>query len=135
MRVLQFGFGGKLSINRHHPDNLPENCALYTGTHDNNTIRGWFETQADSVQKKRLFDLIGHEVSLEKINWEFINLASSTKARLVIIPMQDILGLGSEARMNRPGTIKGNWIWRLEGGKITSQISQNLKKITIHNQR
>ena len=135
MRVLQFGFGGDLSKNRHFPDNLPVNCALYTGTHDNNTIKGWFQTQADEKQKKRLFELIGRKPSIEQINWEFINLASSTKVRLVIIPMQDVLGLGSVARMNRPGTTKGNWIWRLEGGKITSQTSQNLKKITIYNYR
>ena len=134
MRVLQFGFGGDLSKNRHYPDNLPENCVLYTGTHDNNTIKGWFE-QAETIQKKRLFDLIGHKESIENIHWEFINLALNTKAKLVIIPMQDILGLGSKARMNRPGKIKGNWLWRLRPQQITLKISRKLKRLTQLNSR
>lgn len=134
MRVLQFGFGGDLSRNRHYPGNLRENCVLYTGTHDNNTIKGWFE-QTDTIQKKRLFDLLGHKISIENIHLEFINLALNTKARLVIIPMQDILGLGTEARMNLPGTTKSNWLWRLAPHKITKHESIKLKKLTQLNKR
>jgi 4-alpha-glucanotransferase len=135
MRVLQFGFGGDLSKNRHFPANLPQNCVLYSGTHDNNTIKGWFETQADELQKKRLFELTGGKATIKNLNWAFINLALSTRVRLVIIPMQDVLGLGTQARMNRPGTTKGNWLWRLTPQQISPQKSIKLKKITQLNNR
>jgi 4-alpha-glucanotransferase len=140
-RVLLFGFGRNPSDKVHFPDNYIKNSVVYTGTHDNNTIRGWFEKEADAEQKKRLFDYLGHKVTTNKIHWELINVAEESVANLVIIPMQDILGLGQEARMNRPGKTKGNWLWRLSAagetsaGQITPQISRKLKRLTQINSR
>ena len=134
-RALLFGFGGNPSTNVHFPDNYIKNSVVYTGTHDTNTIRGWFEKEANAEQKKRLFDYLGHKVSADKIHWELINAAEESAANLVIIPMQDILGLGCEARMNRPGKTKGNWLWRLSAGQITPRILRRLKRLTQLNSR
>jgi len=130
MRVLQFGFDGDAKKNPHILHNHIENCVVYTGTHDNNTIRGWFSKEAKPKQKKRLFDYLGREVSANQIHWNLIRLAMSSVARIAIIPMQDILGLGEKARMNRPATAKGNWRWRLRPGQITATVAKKLKDLT-----
>ncbi len=129
-KVLQSGFGKNFETSTHNPRNLIKNSVLFTGTHDNNTIKAWFNNEADAEQKKRLFDCLGNKVSAKKVNWALIKLAFGSASDTVIIPMQDILGLGKESRMNRPATIKGNWQWRLTGGKLTSQIAGKLKRLT-----
>lgn len=103
---------------------------VYTGTHDNNTVRGWFENEARSEERRRLFRYLGRVPSLEEIHWELIRLAMMSVARTAIFPMQDILGLGEEARMNRPATASGNWQWRLLPGQITPQIANKLLEMT-----
>ena len=113
MRVLQFGFDGNLAKNPHFPANHRKNTIVYTGTHDNNTAVGWFAKDATAAQKKILFACLGRKVSTNQINWELIKLAFASVSNLAIIPVQDVLGLGESARMNRPATIKGNWQWRL----------------------
>jgi 4-alpha-glucanotransferase len=112
-RVLQFGFDGDPKSNPHYPANTSENCLVYTGTHDNNTTRGWFQHDATSQQKRRLFDYCARKVSTKDVHWEMIRLAVASPAKIAIIPMQDVLGLGAEARMNHPAKAKGNWLWRL----------------------
>ena len=130
MRVLQFGFGGNLARNPHFPANHIKNSIVYTGTHDNNTALGWFTKDATALQKKNLFACLGRKVPAHQINWEFIKLALSSVANLAIIPVQDILGLGEAARMNRPAITRGNWQWRLELGQLTPQISKKIAKLT-----
>jgi 4-alpha-glucanotransferase len=130
MRVLQFGLNGNLTINPHFPANHIKNSIVYTGTHDNNTAVGWFAKEATASQKKILFSCLGRKVSVHQINWEFIKLAFASVANLAIIPVQDILGLGESARMNRPGHIKGNWQWRLNQEQIKPQISKKLAELT-----
>jgi 4-alpha-glucanotransferase len=129
MRVLQFGFDGDSRKNSHCPHNHVENCLVYTGTHDNNTTRGWFETEATRAQKKRLAAYVGHEVSAKTIHHEMIRLAMASVARVAIIPMQDLLGLGAEARMNRPARHKGNWLWRMQEGRTTARLANDLKRM------
>jgi len=129
MKVLLFAFGGEPLDNPYLPHSYRRNSVVYTGTHDNNTIKGWFEKEAKPRQKKELFNYIGHKAPIGQMHWELIRLAMSSVANTVIIPMQDVLGLGWEARMNRPATIKGNWRWRLEPGQITSSIKQKLAKM------
>lgn len=129
-RVLQFGFEADVSKNPHYVDNCLPQSVVYTGTHDNNTAVGWFEKEATVTQKQRLFDYLGHRVSGNRIHWELIKLAMSSAANTVIIPMQDILGLGQESRMNRPASVRGNWKWRLESRQIRNSISEKLAKIT-----
>ncbi len=114
MKVLIFGFsGGDVAKNPHAPHNITEHAVAYTGTHDNNTVRGWFEHEVAGDRKDVLFRYIGGPVSADQVPRIFIRLAMLSPADTVIIPMQDILGLGEEARMNRPGTAEGNWEWRL----------------------
>jgi 4-alpha-glucanotransferase len=108
MRVLQFGFGGNPKTNSHYPANHIENSICYTGTHDNNTIVGW-RNEIDAKQKARLIECLGHRPALKDFNWEMIQLAFESVANLAIIPVQDILGLGTEGRMNHPAKTKGNW--------------------------
>jgi 4-alpha-glucanotransferase len=103
---------------------------VYTGTHDNNTIRGWFEREAQPADKKRFFRYLGRRVSAKAIPWELIRLAMMSRANLAIIPMQDILGLGAEARMNRPATGDANWEWQLMSGQLTPALAARLRTMT-----
>lgn len=130
MRVLLFAFDGDIAKNLHCPHNHVENSIVYTGTHDNNTIEGWFEKEAKPEQKKKLFDYLGRKVSAGQIHWELIQLAMSSVGRVVIIPMQDVLGLGERARMNRPATVRGNWRWQLLAGQTRAVIARRLGKLT-----
>jgi 4-alpha-glucanotransferase len=130
MRVLLFAFEGDPAENVHCPHNHARNSVVYTGTHDNNTLRGWFETEAKLAHKKRLVDCLGHKVSDATVHWQLIRLAMSSVADRVIIPMQDILGLGAEARMNRPATIRGNWRWRLATGTTKAAVARRLANMT-----
>jgi 4-alpha-glucanotransferase len=138
MRVLQFSFGTGLNADKYRPYNYPRNCVVYTGTHDNNTTIGWFrgEDVKDSTQSKEererekqvalnYLGTDGHE-----INWDFIRLALMSAANTAVIPMQDILGLGSEARMNIPGRPEGNWCWRFTPDMLTERIKARLRKLT-----
>jgi len=130
MKVLLFAFGGDLPTNPYIPHNLPRNCVLYTGTHDNNTVKGWFAREATPEIKKRLFHYLGREVPADRIHWELIRLAMMSVANMVIFPMQDILGLGEEARMNRPATSEGNWQWQLIADQLTPAVAENLLEMT-----
>lgn len=130
MKVLLFAFGESLPQNPYIPHNVVRNCVFYTGTHDNNTIKGWFEREAKSNERKRLFCYIGREVPFEELHWELIRLTMMSVADMVIFPMQDILGLGEEARMNRPATSKGNWEWRLLPDEITPTLKRKLREMT-----
>jgi 4-alpha-glucanotransferase len=113
MKVLLFAFGGDLSKNPYVPHNHIKNCVVYTGTHDNNTVRGWFEHEATPDDRGRLSRYLGRELSAENVSLEMIRMAMMSVADTAILPMQDILGLGEEARMNHPGTIEGNYQWRM----------------------
>lgn len=130
MKILQFAFGGDSVTNSHCLHNHVKNCVVYTGTHDNNTIRGWFEKEAKPKQKKKLFDYLGRKVPASQVHWELIRLAMSSVGNLTIIPIQDVLGLGEQGRMNRPGTVEGNWSWRLRPNQITTPTIRKLAKLT-----
>jgi 4-alpha-glucanotransferase len=130
MKVLLFAFGDDLATNPYIPHNHIKNCVLYTGTHDNNTVRGWFEHEAPSEMKHKLMRYLGHKVSVEDVHWEFIGCAMMSVADMVIFPMQDILGLGEEDRMNRPSTVEGNWEWRLLPEEVTPSLSHKLMDMT-----
>ena len=129
MRVLQFGFDGQSVKNPHCPHNHVENCLVYTGTHDNNTTRGWYEKEATPEQKKRLTEYLGHRVTAKTVREEMIRLAMASVAKVAIIPMQDVLGLGLEARMNRPARTRGNWLWRMRKDQATAALAKDLKKM------
>ncbi len=130
MKVLMFAFGEDLPRNPYIPHNLDANCVAYTGTHDNNTIRGWLDTEAAPEIKNRIYHYIGRDVPADEINWELIRIVMMSAANTVIFPMQDILGLGEQARMNRPSSREGNWEWRLTPEELTQEISERLSEMT-----
>ncbi|MBE0431925.1 4-alpha-glucanotransferase [candidate division WOR-3 bacterium] len=130
MKVLLFAFGDGDPDNPYLPHNHVENCVVYTGTHDNNTVRGWYEEEATDAEKHRLHAYLGRRVSTRRVHEEFVRLAMSSVAETVIIPMQDILGLGGRARMNRPATTTRNWQWRLMHGSITPSVIGWLRSMT-----
>lgn len=130
MKVLMFAFGEDYPMHPYLPHTYEKNFLVYTGTHDNNTVRGWFEGEASPEDKRRLFRYLGREVPVEEIHWALIRLAMMSVARSVILPMQDVLGLGGEARMNRPSVAHGNWEWRLLPGQITALVSERLLEMT-----
>jgi len=131
MKLLVFAFGDDVAKNPYVPHNYVKNCVVYTGTHDNNTIKGWFKNEANEETKRNLFKYLGREVSETNVCQALINLAMMSIADTVIIPMQDILGLGEEARMNLPATTKGNWAWRLLPEQLTPSVTNELKETTI----
>lgn len=130
MKILMFAFGADLPTNPYVPHNYIRNCLVYTGTHDNNTVKGWFEKEMSLDDKDRLFRYLGRELKSDEIHWELIRLAMMSVANTTIFPMQDILGLGEEARMNLPSTTEGNWEWRLMPEQLTQQLSKHLLEIT-----
>ena len=130
MKLLLFAFGEDLPSSPYAPHNHTENSVVYTGTHDNNTIVGWFKEEAHAEDRKRLWAYLGEAIGESKIHWALIRLAMMSVARLVIIPMQDVLGLGNGARMNQPATKTGNWGWRLQTGQLTESLRDKLASMT-----
>jgi 4-alpha-glucanotransferase len=127
MAVLQFAFGGGRR-NPHRPENHSELLAVYTGTHDTDTAVGWWGSLGAKAQAATGLDP-------EEPHWSLIELALESRAALAIVPAQDVLGLGSEARMNRPGIAGGNWDWRLEEGALTDALAARLRAVTARNRR
>lgn len=130
MRVLLLAFGEDLPTNPYAPHNYIKNCVVYTGTHDNNTVKGWFKKEIGSEDRKRLSEYIGKNVLEKTIHWELVRLAMMSVANVVIIPMQDILGLGEKARINLPASSKGNWRWRLLPERLSPSIKKRLSEMT-----
>jgi 4-alpha-glucanotransferase len=130
MKVLLFAFGEDNPMHPYLPHTYEKNAVVYTGTHDNNTVKGWFEGEAKPADKKRLFRYLGRKISAQDTPWALIRLAMMSVANLAIIPMQDILGLGEEARMNLPATGEGNWEWHLAPGQLPSALTEKLRTMT-----
>ena len=125
MKVLLFSFDGR-EDNPHLLKNHPENVVVYTGTHDTNTARGWFTDETSSKQKANLFRQIGRKVPESEVSFELVKLALSSKAKLCIVPVQDVLGLGAEARMNTPSSLVNNWEWRATPKQLSPKNFDNL---------
>lgn len=136
MRVAHMGFGANSSSAYHRPFSYPENSVAYTGTHDNDTTVGWFQQATREVgQKNRMYNLNLIKTYLnpssKTVHWDLARSIMNTPARMVILPAQDLLGLNTKSRMNIPGTAKGNWIWRLQNGDLSSDIEVKLRELTI----
>ena len=130
-RVLLFAFTGDLSAGPHAPHNVIKNCILYTGTHDNPPLRGWMETEATGPEQQRLFAYIGQKISPDQVPDRLIRLAMISVADTVIFPLQDILALGIDARMNHPGTKSGNWRWQVTKDQVTPAVAEHLHEMTM----
>lgn len=134
MKVLLFAFDGSKN-NPYLPANYDKNSVVFTGTHDTNTARGWFTEEASIKQKNALFNAIGKHVEEDNVHWELIKLAQDSIANLSLIPVQDILGLGSESRMNRPGASSNNWNWQLTPEQFLSEDFQRFREISLNSNR
>ncbi|NJP06183.1 MAG: 4-alpha-glucanotransferase [Chloroflexaceae bacterium] len=125
MKVLHFAFGDD-ATNPYLPHNYETNCVVYSGTHDNDTTIGWFRSLAEA-QQEPVQRYLGRDGS--DIAWDLIRLALSSVADTAIIPLQDVLRLGSDARMNIPGTAEGNWTWRYQEYMITRGLAEGLRSM------
>lgn len=135
MRVLMFAFDGDLKTNPHVPANYPANCLAYTGTHDNNTVHGWYNTEAKLHQKANLRRLLGQKTPVKQLHWLFIRTLMQSKANTVILPLSDVLGLGAQARMNTPATKVNNWKWRVNDRLLVPSVRAKLLKSTKESKR
>jgi 4-alpha-glucanotransferase len=124
MRVLQFGFDAHEG--EHAPHQLTRDLVVYTGTHDNDTTRGWFAA-LDPEAKTRVLDYLGG--TADEVSWSMIRTAYTSVADLAIVPLQDVLDLGSEARMNVPGVANGNWTWRAKPDAFTQERALRLRRL------
>jgi 4-alpha-glucanotransferase len=141
MRVLQFGFGTAVD-DFHRPNKFPAHSVGYTGTHDNDTLLGWYRNYlADPKQVDVVTPFLRElitaypDLASKPLHWQLIASVLHSAANSAVVPVQDILGLGNEARMNVPGEAKGNWAWRLHEGQLTSEISRQLFDLVIESGR
>ena len=128
MKVLEFAFeeGGR---SPYLPHNYTQNCVVYTGTHDNDTLAGWYKAM-DIEQKEFSIEYLGNSLTpVDQVHWDFIRLALRSVAELAVIPVQDYLGLGTEARTNEPSTIGKNWRWRLLKGQLDEKTLRRCRKL------
>ncbi len=137
MAILQFAFGGDTSAETFKPHNHTRDLVVYTGTHDNDTIVGWWTTGVGGStrtqsevddEKARCLEYLGSDG--REIHWTFIRAAMASVADTAIVPVQDVLGLGSEARMNLPSRANGNWRWRCRKRQLTPKIAARLRALT-----
>jgi 4-alpha-glucanotransferase len=127
MKVLHFAFDSGPG-NPYLPFNYGRNCLVYTGTHDNDTTVGWYKKR-NAEQKERVRQYLGGS-GPEGIHWNMIRLALGSVANQAVIPLQDILGLGSEARMNTPSSLGDNWSWRYRRDELTNELRERLRLLT-----
>lgn len=127
MKILEFAFDSN-EDNDYLPHNYDKNCVVYTGTHDNDTVLGWYRTlkKADKVYARKYMN----NSSPKKINWDMIRLALSSVADTAIIPMQDYLGLGSGGRINTPSTLGNNWDWRMKENAYTPELAEKIYEMS-----
>jgi 4-alpha-glucanotransferase len=138
MSILQFAFGDDPQGPSFRPHNYPRNLAAYTGTHDCDTTAGWWNSQGrgestrspEAIVRERAFTRDYLNTDGREIHWEFIRALEASVADTVLIPLQDVLGLGSEGRMNQPATLGGNWRWRYRDGSLTPAIARRLLALT-----
>ncbi|HEY2073769.1 MAG TPA: 4-alpha-glucanotransferase [Gaiellaceae bacterium] len=127
MVVLQWAWSGRPG-NPHAPKNHRENAVVYTSTHDTDTVDGWFRSLSRKQQSRTGLDPA-------EPNWGLIHIAMQSRPRLAVVPVQDVLALGSEGRMNHPGVVYGNWSWRLERGQLTDAHAARLREETAAGRR
>jgi malto-oligosyltrehalose synthase/4-alpha-glucanotransferase len=131
MKVLQFAFGDDMPFSIHIPHQYStDNCVVYTGTHDNNTTKGWYKSESSKLNRQNMNDYIGSTITKKNVSFQLMRLAFASTARLAIIPIQDILGLGKSARMNTPSSTEHNWGWIMKQGAFTTEHETQLRLLT-----
>ena len=124
MKVIQFGFDRRDGDSEHLTHNHPARCIAYLGTHDNDTVLGWMAGAGEDGEYARRYLRLG----AERPHWDALCTLWAGTARLTVAQGQDLLGLGSESRMNTPGTVGDNWRWRAKGNSFTKQLAQEIKE-------
>ena len=132
IKLLQFAFdsrdgGGDMYL----PENYPENCVAYTGTHDNETIVGWWNSITAAERKLARDYLCDHATPEEELYKCFISLIMRSAARVCVIPMQDYMGLDNRFRMNKPSTVGTNWKWRIKKRDLTKKLQKEIHDVTL----
>ena len=125
MKILQFAFSGETD-NPYLPANHVKNSVVYTGTHDNDTTLGWFEG-LDDATRAQIDEALGP--AEDPMPWRLIRVAFESPALLAVVPMQDLLELGSESRMNLPGTADGNWKWRFDWSQLPADLAARVSAL------
>ena len=129
MKVLQFAFDSREESD-YLPHNYERNCVVYTGTHDNDTILGWYYVMSEE-DREFSKEYMGNAKSTdEELPWDFIRMSMESVANLAVTPMQEFLGLGTEARINYPSTLGNNWKWRLLPGQFTPELAKRIYRLT-----
>ena len=129
MKVLQFAFDSREESN-YLPHTYTKNCVVYTGTHDNDTTKGWYHTAGKSTRQFAKEYMYKPRLDEDTLAEDFIAMAMGSVADLCIVPMQDYLGLGSSARINTPSTLGGNWEWRMKTGELSEETVQEMARMT-----
>jgi len=129
MKVLQFAFDSREDSD-YLPHNYTANSVVYTGTHDNNTIHGWYKELSKEDRKFAVEYLNNKNTKKEEIHWDYIRLAMGSVAGLCVIPVQDYLGLGGEARINTPATLGNNWKWRMSNNAFSKALIRKIYNLT-----
>ncbi len=127
MHVLQFGWGGDPAENANAFHNCGTDSAVYTGTHDNSTVRGWWATEATPADRRRVRSYLGRRVDDGSVAWDFVRLCLMSAGDTAVIPVQDLLGLDNTARMNVPGKARGNWGFRLAPGQMDAALAEKFQ--------
>ena len=131
MLVLQFGYDPDDRSSPHRVGRHAEHRVAYASTHDSDTVRGWYESSSDAVRSAVDADVVERGIASDSVAWSLIELTFSSRAEVAMVQVQDVLELGSEGRMNVPGTEgQGAWTWRLEPGQLTSEHAQRLRSVT-----
>ena len=130
MKILQFAFSGPDNV--FLPDHYTENCVVYTGTHDNDTTLGWYQTAPEA---ERDFARTYLHVDGSDFAWDLIRAAWASRAVFALAPMQDFLNLGPEARMNFPGQPTGNWTWRLVEDDLSDPLREKIRALNLQYKR
>ncbi len=132
MKILEFAFDSRDSTGAadYLPYNYTENCVVYTGTHDNETIMGWYESIQDQEREAVCRYLNRRSIDPKGINWDMICMGMGSVAKWCIIPMQDFLGLDNRARINHPSTIGSNWRWRVNGEDLSPSLASKIRSLT-----
>jgi 4-alpha-glucanotransferase len=139
MSLLQFAFGKDPQGPSFRPHNYSRELVAYTGGHDNDTTLGWWTSSGvgestrteEDIREERDFTRKYLGLKNEEVNWTFIRAVLASVANTAIVPLQDVLSLGSEARMNLPGTVSGNWKWRYKANSLTKEIREKLLALTL----
>jgi 4-alpha-glucanotransferase len=143
IKILQFAFGTDPNAQDFLPHNYQRRAVAYTGTHDNDTVVGWFHDPGSGTrspaqtekERRAALHYLGSDGDAADIHWKMIRAVMASVANVAVVPAQDLLGLGPEARMNRPGTGAGNWAWRLPEGALTPALAARLRDLAVTYER